>query len=129
MPEAEHALAFCRRAGYRPELAWTCYDYANVLLHPSATTQGERLESGDREKAISLLDEALGIARELGMGPLMERVIALQERAESQPARAAAYPDGLTEREVEVLRLIALGKSNRDVAEELFISLSTVATT
>jgi hypothetical protein len=28
----EDALAFCRRAGYRPELAWSCYDYANFLL-------------------------------------------------------------------------------------------------
>ena len=36
------------------------------------------------------------------------------------------YPDGLTQREVEVLRLIALGKSNREIAVELTISLNTV---
>ena len=28
----EHSLAFCRKAGYRPELAWTCCDYADLLL-------------------------------------------------------------------------------------------------
>ncbi len=28
----EDALAFCRKAGYRPELAWTCCDYADTLL-------------------------------------------------------------------------------------------------
>ena len=28
----EHALTFCRQAGYRPELAWTCHDYAEALL-------------------------------------------------------------------------------------------------
>ena len=27
----EDALAFCRKAGYRPELAWTCCDYADAL--------------------------------------------------------------------------------------------------
>ena len=28
----EDALAFCRKAGYRPELAWTCCDYADLLM-------------------------------------------------------------------------------------------------
>jgi DNA-binding CsgD family transcriptional regulator len=39
----------------------------------------------------------------------------------------AAYPDGLTAREVEVLRLIAAGKSNREIADHLVISSNTVA--
>ena len=37
------------------------------------------------------------------------------------------YPSGLTEREVEVLRLIAAGKSNQETADLLFISFNTVA--
>ena len=40
---------------------------------------------------------------------------------------AGPYPDGLTEREVEVLRLIAVGKTNRDIADQLVISQNTVA--
>jgi DNA-binding NarL/FixJ family response regulator len=44
----------------------------------------------------------------------------------SQPP--PTYPDGLTPREVEVLRLLALGRSNRDIANTLCVSLSTVAT-
>ena len=34
----EDALAFCRKAGYRPELAWTCHDYAEASGTTPATT-------------------------------------------------------------------------------------------
>ena len=62
----EDALTFCRN-GYRPELAWSCCDYADSLL--------QRNQSGDRQKAKSLLDESLAISSDLGMRPLMERVL------------------------------------------------------
>ena len=65
------ALVFCRKAGYRPELAWTCCDYADTLL--------QRNEPGDRMKAMSLLDESLAISSELGMRPLMERVLSRRD--------------------------------------------------
>lgn len=45
---------------------------------------------------------------------------------QSQPRAALAYPGGLTKREVEVLRLIASGRSNQQIADELVISLNTV---
>ena len=67
----EDALAFCRGAGHRSELPWTCCDYADVLR--------ERDGQGDRGKAMSLLDESLKISRELGMRPLMERVLSRRE--------------------------------------------------
>ena len=114
----EDSLAFCRQAGYRPELAWTCHDYADTLL--------KRNDRGDRQKATTLLNESLAISTELGMRPLVERVAALQERPESQSAKAPAYPDGLTQREVEVLQLIAAGKTDREIADELYISVRTV---
>ena len=75
---------------------------------------------------MSLLDESLSISTELGMIPLMERVAALQERAASQPVGAPLFPDRLTQREVEVLQLIAAGKTDREIADELFISVRTV---
>ena len=43
----EDALTFCRKADYRPELAWTCCDYATTLLR--------RNNYGDSEKAATLL--------------------------------------------------------------------------
>ena len=67
----EEALAFCRKTGCRPELAWTCCDYAD--------TQLQRNNAADREKAMSLLDESLAISSELGMRPLMERVLSRRE--------------------------------------------------
>ncbi len=67
----EDGLRFCGRAGYRPEYAWTACDYAEALL--------ARGGPGDREKAVTLQDEALALARDLGMRPLMERVLARRE--------------------------------------------------
>ena len=72
----EDALAFCRKAGYRPELAWSLCDYADMLLDPS-TSSGQTAE--DKAKAAAMLDESLAISTELGMRPLMERVLSRRE--------------------------------------------------
>ena len=42
--------------------------------------------------------------------------------------RGVAFPDDLTAREVEVLQLLAIGRTNKDVSLVLAISLNTVAT-
>ena len=67
----EETLTFCRKAGYRPELAWSLCDYADMLL--------ERDDEGDKAKATSLLEESLKISSDLGMRPLMERVLSRRE--------------------------------------------------
>ena len=67
----EDSLTFCREGGLRPELAWTCCDYADTLL--------QRNDPGDQEKAMSLLEESLAISSELVMRPLMERVLSRRE--------------------------------------------------
>jgi DNA-binding NarL/FixJ family response regulator len=47
--------------------------------------------------------------------------------AAQKPPRRHVWPAGLTGREVEVLRLLATGASNRQIARELFVSEKTVA--
>ena len=95
------------RIGARVALAHTQHDYAAMLL--------ARGEAGDRERAIPLLKASLESAREIGMRALEERVAArLNELGPARPAAAAN--DDLTAREAEVLRLIAIGRSNADIA-------------
>ena len=66
--------AFRREGGYLPELAWTCCDYADLLF--------ERDDDGDHERAMSLLEEGLAVARDLGMRPLRERILVRRETLE-----------------------------------------------
>ena len=61
------------------------------------------------------------------MDPLMERAASLKEQVASQRTTSSACPHGLTPREAEVLQLIAIGKGNQDIADELIISINTVA--
>ena len=65
------AYSFLADAGFRPELAWTCCDYSEMLL--------ERNAPGDREKATELQDEAIAITQDIGMNLLLERVLAQRE--------------------------------------------------
>ncbi len=60
---------------------------------------------------------------------VQQRLLSAAVRAPAQaPAGPAAAEDDLTPREAEVLRLIAAGKSNREIARALFVSEATVKT-
>ena len=71
---------------------------------------------------MTLLNASLAIATELGMRPLMERVKVRLDRIQT------IHPNALTSREVDVLRLIVAGKTNKEIAEELLIGVTTVYT-
>jgi DNA-binding CsgD family transcriptional regulator len=76
---------------------------------------------GDEDTATLELEAAGEVFAELGAAPDVARIDSLV------PGAASIEAHGLTKRELEVLRLVAAGKSNRDIAAELVISEHTVA--
>jgi ATP/maltotriose-dependent transcriptional regulator MalT len=76
---------------------------------------------GDEDACEMELDAALWIFQQLGAVPELARVEALAGKVMTEA------PCGLTAREVQVLRLVATGRTNRAISTELVISEKTVA--
>jgi HD-GYP domain-containing protein (c-di-GMP phosphodiesterase class II)/DNA-binding CsgD family transcriptional regulator len=78
--------------------------------------------------ALSVEDAAQTLREEVAAGRLDAEVVDTVLAASGQEIspRKHTWPAGLSDREVEVLRLISVGKSNREVAERLVISPKTV---
>ena len=102
----------------RPEIALTRLELAELLLDHYPDERAEALEH---------LDFAITELRDMKMQPALERALGLREGLEAKPVEKPAYPDGLTQREVEVLRHIIAGATNHDIAGALFITTNTVA--
>ncbi|MFH8566141.1 AAA family ATPase [Streptomyces sp. NPDC017988] len=111
------------------DLAQARLRLAESLLAPDTT---------DRDRAALLLRQAGEVADRLGARPLSDSINGLARRARltlhpAEATRAPAAPAdpaealGLTSRERDVLRLVAVGRSNRQIAEELFISPKTAS--
>jgi DNA-binding NarL/FixJ family response regulator len=117
----ERAEATARREALRPELARVLVARAELAL--------ARGGAGSATHARNLLGQARGVWLELGTEAEAERVRERLRGLPSQPGQPAdaATPAGLSARELEVLRLVAAGKSNRQIAMELYLSEKTVA--
>ena len=111
----EEALARNREMGATTWVAHTLYAYGRTLRM--------RGGSADAAQASALLSEAATLAERIGMPVLVTRARALGAHAE--PERTP--PDDLSAREVEILKLVAAGHSNREIGDELCISGHTVA--
>jgi DNA-binding NarL/FixJ family response regulator len=75
---------------------------------------------GDHDGAALELDAARAVFESLGAAPGLARIDSLTED------RSRPRPHGLTRRELQVLRLVAAGKTNKVIAGELFVSEKTV---
>jgi DNA-binding CsgD family transcriptional regulator len=113
------AQAIAGREGLRPEFARTLLARASVELGDG---------QGSIMHAEQLLREALALFEELGMSHSAQYTLNRLRALSSRPQRRthAALPAHLTEREVAVLKLVAEGKSNRQIAHALGLSEKTV---
>jgi ATP/maltotriose-dependent transcriptional regulator MalT len=111
--EPRVALVALREA----QRAWIELDAPYEVARTRALVARACSALGDAEAAALELESARMAFRELGATPDLSRLDA--------PAEDEAH--GLSRRELEVLRLVAAGKSNRQIAAELVISEHTVA--
>jgi DNA-binding CsgD family transcriptional regulator len=114
--DARSALVSLRQAGETWQELEAPYDAARARVLVSAACRA----LGDDDTAALELEAARDVFTELGAAPDLARL-------ESSTGRAAREAYGLTPRQVEVLRLVAAGKSNREIAASLVISEHTVA--
>ena len=131
----QHLQAELRLAeGSNDPSAWeaVCASWSKIgRVHDRAWARlrqaGALASSRQREEALVCVDDVRRVAADLGAVPLAEAAGALAIRVRGVGRRGDGAAGGLTRREKEVLALLALGRSNGQIAAELFISPKTVS--
>jgi DNA-binding CsgD family transcriptional regulator len=113
----EIAIEFCERAGYSPELAWSLLDYGHLLSRVG--------DAASVRKAVRHAEHGRVIADEVGVATLSRKLVELSSDLASQMG-SASDPNALSSRESQVLELIAAGRTNQEIADELVVSVNTV---
>lgn len=104
-------------SGQRPVRAMVDLDEARVLAGGSI---------GDRDQALDLAASARDRFAALGMTVWAARATSLLDAIAERRAREGALPAGLTQREMDVVRLVAKGYSDKAIGEEMYVSPRTV---
>jgi class 3 adenylate cyclase/DNA-binding CsgD family transcriptional regulator len=108
------AAAVHERIGAPHWVARTRLEWARML--------SARRQAGDVDRARALAEQARSAFRSLGLDPWAQRAGDLLDNL----AVRSRLPGGLTDREAEVLRLVAAGRANKAIAAELRLSQKTV---
>jgi DNA-binding NarL/FixJ family response regulator len=104
----------------------TYADDESILAALSAGAAGYLTKDAARDDIRRALDAAVAGQTVLDSG-VQAALLRAAEHGTVRPA-PASLPDGLTEREAEVLTLIATGLSNAEIAERLYVAETTVKT-
>ncbi|MFF4954815.1 response regulator [Streptomyces chattanoogensis] len=93
-----------------------------------AGARGYLTKDADGDEIVRAIDDVL--SGEAGLSPKIQRRLLerLSEPVRNPPQPPDEPPDGLTARETEVLRLVAEGRSNPEIARTLHVSTATVKT-
>ncbi|MHB1593070.1 MAG: response regulator [Streptosporangiaceae bacterium] len=128
MPGLDGAVATAEIRSGLPEvqvvMLTTYADDESIFAALDAGAIGYLTKDAGRED-IRRAIEAAAAGQAVLDGIVQARLVAA---ARTRPARPAVLPDGLTEREAEVLGLIAQGCSNAEIARRLFVTEATVKT-
>lgn len=110
--------------GSRVVVLTTYADDESIIEALSAGAVGYLTKDATRDDIRRALEAAA--AGQSVLDPAVQA--SLLKAARSSPGRPSTLPDGLTDREAEVLALIAAGQSNTEIAKQLYVAEATVKT-
>jgi ATP/maltotriose-dependent transcriptional regulator MalT len=111
----QQALGFFEELGTSGGMIWAMYSLSNLAYLDA-----------DLQESRRLADKALDLARQTHSSFWLERISALLQQMETSPRKSGALPDPLSERELEVLKLLKSDLDGPEIARQLFVTLNTV---